>query len=732
LQIVAEFQQREREQGRAAVVIVTSRLSVADRATPPPETLLLRLQPFDEVRIRSWVAIWNEANAAGLRSRGCDPLEADAVLTHPELAAQPLLLFLLALYDADGNALRRGQAGPLTTGELYEQLLIGFVRREIGKSRPHLSESQLTAMIEHELDRLGVVAFAMLNRSAQWVTEEAVDRDLRATLFEPATRRTHDVGVDALSQSELIFGRFFFVHRAQAIRGGARRRTYEFLHATFGEYLVARLTWRLLAEAVARDSVTVASRPTSGNELMTGLLSCAALTVRGSIVQFLSGMAAHLAKDERERWTDVVIRLFRQGGRGLEGTGYQPVPELGLAARVAAYTANLTLLATVVSAELLFGDLVECVEVDPALYWHDYALLWHSQLSDEGFGTMTQTLATDRCRRANGQRDIRLTLNDGTFVVPPVDPRWVFDLPERRMVSNEGSAVEVIRRRLHFETGMNDDVVRHAITPLLDSALSPSLRIFVSLWNDRYLSAAQALISVLLLPSSAKSPKEIAEAYVRCADIAALDGPCWKSETRIAYTVQLLAALAAHRQLPTEAAASVLIQMAESGAGVVEPVLHAAAAVLDQADESDGGPRVAQLVLDLVERHWAQIGDQPAAMIAVRRAIAVRARSRERRPGRSTQTGSSPGSTSAGELSDEVALLKPRLAALRIELARWRAAAEQVGGELERFGVRSPSLRTSVIAVSQTREPLDSVAAALDYADEHLSVWISTHSPGVP
>ncbi len=117
LQMAAEFQQREREQGRAAAVIVTSRTSVADRATLPPETLLLRLQSFDEPRIRGWVDIWNEVNATHL--------DAEDVLAHRELAGQPLLLLMLALYDSDGNALRRGPAGRLATGELYEQLLVG-------------------------------------------------------------------------------------------------------------------------------------------------------------------------------------------------------------------------------------------------------------------------------------------------------------------------------------------------------------------------------------------------------------------------------------------------------------------------------------------------------------------------------------------------------------------------------------------------------------------------------
>ncbi len=58
---VTRFQQREADQGRPVVALVTSRIAVADRARYPEGTVALRLEPFREEQIRRWVHIWNPA-----------------------------------------------------------------------------------------------------------------------------------------------------------------------------------------------------------------------------------------------------------------------------------------------------------------------------------------------------------------------------------------------------------------------------------------------------------------------------------------------------------------------------------------------------------------------------------------------------------------------------------------------------------------------------------------------
>ncbi len=174
---VAAFQRREADQGRPVAAIVTSRTSVAGRARPPLESVALRLEPFDAVRVTAWLQVWNSANAAYFARRNLLPLMPKTVLAHHELAGQPLLLLMLALYDIDANALQEVRAADLREGELYEQLLRRFAAREIMKHHPGIRDRDLDVAIEEELRRLSLVAFAMFNRGSQWVTETDLDME---------------------------------------------------------------------------------------------------------------------------------------------------------------------------------------------------------------------------------------------------------------------------------------------------------------------------------------------------------------------------------------------------------------------------------------------------------------------------------------------------------------------------------------------------------------------------
>ena len=114
------------------------------------------------------------------------------------------------------------------------------------KTRGHLEELALREVVEEEeLLRLSVAAFAMFNRGRQWVTEDELSTDLAALVGE----RADSTGARApLSPGHAVLGRFFFVHQAQAVRDGRELTACEFLHATFGEYLLARLVARELTE----------------------------------------------------------------------------------------------------------------------------------------------------------------------------------------------------------------------------------------------------------------------------------------------------------------------------------------------------------------------------------------------------------------------------------------------------------------------------------------------------
>ncbi|WP_407940891.1 NACHT domain-containing protein [Nonomuraea antri] len=395
---VAAFQLRQAERGRPLAVIVTSRTTVADRARLPAESVVLRLEPFDEDQVRRWVTTWNQHNTPYLAGRGLRPLSVEHVLALPQLSGQPLLLLMLALYDADANALHRLGAH-LDEAELYERLLRDFAAREVRKSASDRTDADLARAVEHELLRLSVTAFAMHNRGRQWVTGDQLNADLEALLpggrvaAEPTGFRRD------LSPAENVIGGFFFVHRTQALREDQRLRTYEFLHATFGEYLVARLVVRELADlADELDRAAARNRPAlPGDAFLHALLSFAVLSVRSSTMGFLRhGLAHRVPAGHRELLRDHLCRLFAESQRPrpvADLDRYQPV-EADVPARHAAYAANLLLLAVLSADRPLSGaELFAVAEPEPANErWRRITRLWQSQLTRDEWASLTTFL----------------------------------------------------------------------------------------------------------------------------------------------------------------------------------------------------------------------------------------------------------------------------------------------------------------------------------------------------
>ncbi|MFJ2645490.1 hypothetical protein ACIO1C_01925 [Streptomyces sp. NPDC087420] len=163
------------------LALVTTRTAVADRARYPSGAVALRLEPFARPQIEARLAMWNLINQSYFAAQGIRPLSAATAERHIDLASQPLLLLMLALYDASGNLLQRGDT-PLDEAELYEDLLAVFAAREIGKSAPALPDQDLVPRVEQELQRLSLVAFGMLNRRRRWVTAAELREDLAALL----------------------------------------------------------------------------------------------------------------------------------------------------------------------------------------------------------------------------------------------------------------------------------------------------------------------------------------------------------------------------------------------------------------------------------------------------------------------------------------------------------------------------------------------------------------------
>ena len=465
LEQIVRFQEREADQGRPVAVIITSRTAVADRARLPAcGAVAVRLEPFSEEQVRRWLAIWNASNAAYLATRGLQPLSADAVLRQPALASQPLLLLMLALYDADDNALQRHAAG-LGEADVYERILTRFAERELRKTQPGIEAEPLRAAVEAELLRLSVAAFAMFNRGRQWVTHEELSADLTA-LFGPATRvRPQQAFMLPQRSRSWLSGGFFSSTRRRpcatahpsprassctqplassclpAWSCGTRRPRRSRCHPQQAGY-----RRRLPAcPAVIRSPY----HAWHGHRVPR----CAHPQLSGHTRGLLRGLLLAAFHDALQPRADSSYDRYRPG-------------HVSAPARHAAYSANLLLLIALIGGPVtgreLFPD-----GLFPASDWRHHAMLWRSQFTAEGRKTWPQHCGCSAIWHA-GDREIRVSLEP--WSTPRLDPFWTFMIPRRKMRKGYGwchiSAYD-IRKESYFVCDTADDIIWHGLEPIV-------------------------------------------------------------------------------------------------------------------------------------------------------------------------------------------------------------------------------------------------------------------------
>lgn len=255
---VQAFQRSESEQGRPVRVIVTSRVTLIDKAAIPDGSTIARLLEFDDNQRARWVGTWNRANASYFQEAGIerfalpkeDKTGPNRVLA---LAEQPLLLLMLALYDSQDNQLRRSEL--LDRTRLYDSLLRRFVERELrkpGKAWLDLTGPERKKATDREMQRLAVAALGMYNRRQVHILAPELNDDLK---FFKLERPVQVSAGRPMSQAELLLGSFFFVHKSAAHegtvgQGGTETAAFEFLHNTFGEFLTADFIVRRTFSAV--------------------------------------------------------------------------------------------------------------------------------------------------------------------------------------------------------------------------------------------------------------------------------------------------------------------------------------------------------------------------------------------------------------------------------------------------------------------------------------------------
>lgn len=251
-QKVQNFQLSEQQLKRGPVhTIITSRLTLINKAAIPEGSTVILLESFDEERLSKWISVWNGANTDYFRAKGLSEFEIPDDKKIRELAEQPLLLLMLALYDSQANELREQRELDRTV--LYDNLIRRFIRREKEKDVRgflELPPEQREEQIDEEVWRLGVVAIGMFNRRSLYIHARELDDDLK---FYELEKPLSDSSGRNLTHSQLLLGSFFFVNQSKAAgRGGQAGVTamgdsaYEFLHNTFGEFLTADFILRSL------------------------------------------------------------------------------------------------------------------------------------------------------------------------------------------------------------------------------------------------------------------------------------------------------------------------------------------------------------------------------------------------------------------------------------------------------------------------------------------------------
>jgi len=438
------FQEREISLGRSEVrAIITSRITLIDKARIPVDATILRLEEFDAAKRDRWASVWNNANRQYFLDTGVEPFRApDSDPQLVQLAKQPLLLLMLAVYDSEENQLRK--ASTLDQTELYDNLLRRFIRRERWKGEGYinLTDVEQEEAIEYDMERLGVAAIGMFNRRALHIHTGDLNADLR--LFEVEREMPKRTG-RALSQADLLLGSFFFVHESKSAKPTDNSSeheadaAFEFLHNTFGEFLTADFVLRrVLVEAEEIQALrTGSSLRAALQRRLEGVdgpqhawyasLIYTPLSSRPVVLQMIREWLPHRlsqvqrSKIEFEKNLDSIIlpqlkRLLasHQPPVPLIEVGLSTFPYLSFWGRIAIYSLNLVLLRVVLASEgftFTQGDL-EPQEQEIAA-WNRLTQLWRSWFS---LDTLNELAAVIYATPTHTGVHVRARMH---FVTPP-------------------------------------------------------------------------------------------------------------------------------------------------------------------------------------------------------------------------------------------------------------------------------------------------------------------------
>ena len=461
----------------------------------PQGTAIVRLDPFTPEQISRWLEIWNEENREYFNQTRKNHLTIDDLRPYGELSREPLLLLMLALYDAEGPSLRTDME--LEQTELYERLLQRFVRREVVKLYSGLNQEQFTQKVEGELLRLSVVALAMFNRGRQYVHAEEVDYDMSILLGDSAEKIVTDRFQERITPGQLVLGRFFFVHESQATLEHSESYSYEFLHSTFGEYLIARLVSHLLPEIASTSKTLVKLRSANPDDsFLHATLSWVALTDREQVVTYLVQLCGQPDLGVREP----LIGLLRAANDARLPDQYQQYlpSRRSLVARHAVYAANLLTLILASSGSVTASELWEARD-NPIRRWQSQAYLWKACLSYTSWSALIRSITVTQAHTDDSKQDAAVRLGRNvTMEWPRLFEAPVFaKIAAGRDWCRFGDKSDELELEQCFVNGWQWDFLTHATEPLI-STFPESLGVVVACEDGQVRSALHLLVKLRL------------------------------------------------------------------------------------------------------------------------------------------------------------------------------------------------------------------------------------------
>lgn len=437
--------------GSPVHAIVTSRITLIDKADIEPGTTIIRLEAFDKTRISKWISVWNKTNQKYFTSRSVSKFSLPKGKSKNEkkileLAEQPLLLLMLALYDSIDNGLSKLKS--LDRTMLYYNLLERFVERERRKNAALLDsgKKEIIKGVNEDMIRLGIVAIGMFNRRTLHIRKSQLDADIK---FLQRERSIQISNGRPLTEAELVLGSFFFIHESKAEHKGDKPQerdvdsAFEFMHNTFGEFLTAHFVLKTVVEqtenlylyrqneGLRAELLRKLENPDGFPEEWFSCFMYAPLYARPVILEMVREWCKHKLKSiqmpQQDFLDDLDVIVNNQIKRILAGNNLPSImtglnktsfPDYPLLGHMAIYSLNLILLRSVVSdKQYVFDEGGFGTHEDGSRPWDQLTYLWRSWFSLESLKGLSAILDA----RRDGTRIIIKTKR--SFVTPSDENR---------------------------------------------------------------------------------------------------------------------------------------------------------------------------------------------------------------------------------------------------------------------------------------------------------------------